>query len=418
MSGRLAVALALFSTCAHQASAAPSEAELAFKDFEAKYERKYHSLEEEAKRFKIFEASFNYIKAANSKGNSFFLVINEFADQAPEEFNSTHFGMSAPSSGKLWMGMPRLGVDEYSGAELPSSVDWTVMGAVTAVKNQGSCGSCWSFSTTGALEGAWQIATGNLISLSEQQLVDCSKENNACNGGSMDSAFDYLKDHDACLESSYPYTGKSGPGCKKDGACKVGIPKGDITGYYDVPSDDTNALMEAIAKQPVSVAIEADQTSFQSYGGGVISKACGSKLDHGVLLVGYGTDNGKDYWKVKNSWGPTWGEQGYVRIERGLPGAGECGIKSMASYPRVTSKGPVPPPTPTPPSPAPSPTPAPPSSDCKDNEFYCKDAHLFNPTELCPVIPESCKKTCGCCDPSPKSWCKGQGSDSSKTIIV
>jgi len=345
---RVVIALTLLAIHTHQASAAPSEAELAFKDFVVKYERKYHSQEEEARSFKIFEASFTHIKVTNAQARSFFLVINEFADQAPEEFNSTHFGMNVPSPpkmilGSIWKGLPHLGTDLYSGAELPTSVDWTKKGAVTPAKSQGSCGSCWSFSTTGALEGAWQIATGNLISLSEQQLVDCSKDGNSgCQGGAMDSAFDYLKDHDTCLDSSYPYVATNGPVCKENTTCKVGIPKGAITGFYDVPADDTNALMEAVAKQPVSVAIEADQTTFQMYGGGVLTQECGSKLDHGVLLVGYGTENGTHYWKVKNSWGPTWGEKGYVRIERGLPKAGECGIKSMSSYPEVKASSPRP----------------------------------------------------------------------------
>jgi len=234
----------------------------------------------------------------------------------------------------------------------------------------------------------------------------------------MDSAFGFLKDHDVCLESSYPYTAKSGPTCKEDTTCKVGIAKGGITGFFDVRHDDTNALMEAVAKQPVSVAIEADQSSFQLYGGGVLTKECGSKLDHGVLLVGYGTDNGTEYWKLKNSWGPNWGEHGYLRIERGLPGAGQCGINAMASYPQVTKSGPPPAPSPMPPSPAPSPpTPAPPTPDCKDKEDFCKDT-IFNPSTLCPVIPDSCRKTCGCCGPSPKSWCNSQGAGSSETVIV
>merc|ERR1712146_830726 len=138
-------------------------------------------------------------------------------------------------------------------------------------------------------------------------------------------------------------------------------------GYYDVPSDNMEALMEAVAQQPVSIAIEADQTSFQTYGGGVLTKTCGTKLDHGVLAVGYGTDNGVDYWKVKNSWGETWGENGYIRIERGVSGDGECGIKAGATYPRVSASGPTPSPSPEPsPTPGPTPAPSPTPSDCND----------------------------------------------------
>jgi len=164
----------------------------------------------------------------------------------------------------------------------------------------------------------------------------------------MDEAFRYLLSHNTCTEASYNYTmGMPGTGGQSgvcaESSCQVGIPKGDIKGYYDVPVDNTSALMEAVAKQPVSVAIEADQRSFQMYGGGVLAKTCGSKLDHGVLLVGYGTsEDGVDFWKVKNSWGPTWGEEGFVRIERGLPGDGQCGIKARASYPKVSSSSHMP----------------------------------------------------------------------------
>jgi len=233
--------------------------------------------------------------------------------------------------------LPYLGRHEYSGASLPSSVDWVSRGAVTPVKDQGQCGSCWSFSTTGSLEGALKLATGQLTSLSEQQLVDCSKQNSGCNGGLMDYAFAFEKTADVCTEASYPYTARDGS-CHESG-CTVGIPRGGVTGYHDVTVNDENALMEAVAQQPVSIAIEADQYSFQSYTGGVLTKSCGSRLDHGVLLVGYGTDAGKDYWKVKNSWGASWGEQGYVRLERGLSGAGQCGLKSAASYPLVSVVG-------------------------------------------------------------------------------
>lgn len=236
-----------------------------------------------------------------------------------------------------------MGVDRYSGNPLPKAVDWTDKKAVTPVKNQGHCGSCWSFSTTGALEGAWQIATGQLVSLSEQQLVDCSTGNHACKGGSMDVAFDYLEGVAACTEETYPYKARAGV-CNTT-ACTVAIPKGGVTGYYDVPADDEKALMEAVAQQPVSVAIEADEMAFQMYSSGVLTKKCGAKLDHGVLAVGYGTtEDGIDYWKVKNSWGPAWGEQGFIRLERGMAKEGECGINAMASYPEVRG-GPGPAPT-------------------------------------------------------------------------
>merc|ERR1712216_24964 len=191
--------------------------------------------------------------------------------------------------------------------------------------------------------GAWQIATGTTVSLSEQQLVDCSKENHGCQGGSMDLAFEYLENHSSCTEGSYSYKGVQGTCAESQ--CTVGIPMGGVTGYKDVPQNDEQALMEAVSQQPVSVAIEADQMAFQLYKSGVLTRTCGSKLDHGVLLVGYGTDeaSGKDYWKVKNSWGPSWGDEGYIRIERGVAGPGECGIKAGATYPVVNGKiGPAP----------------------------------------------------------------------------
>jgi len=339
------------------AEAAPSAVESAFKDFIEKYDRHYSSKEEEQRRFSAFNKSYAFVKAENAKGLSYTVALNEFADQVPEEFQSSRLGLLAP--GKVWLGVPHLGTHRYSGAALSESLDWTEKGAVTTPKNQGQCGSCWSFSTTGALEGAWQIATGNLVSLSEQQLVDCSKGGNmGCNGGSMDLAFKYMETQAACTEESYPYEAKNGK-CRQT-SCKAGIPAGSVTGFKDVDTNDEKALMEAVSKQPVSVAIEADQQAFQLYSGGVLTKTCGAKLDHGVLLVGYGTDNGVEYWKVKNSWGASWGEKGYVRIERGLPKAGECGIKSQPSYPVVSGKpGPVPP-SPAPPTP-PSPPPSPPS---------------------------------------------------------
>jgi C1A family cysteine protease len=218
---------------------------------------------------------------------------------------------------------------------LPTSVDWSAKGAVTPIKNQEQCGSCWAFSTTGSVEGAWFLAKGELVSLSEQQLVDCSgpEGNQGCNGGLMDYAFEYIiKNKGITTEAAYPYTAA-------DGTCQAaGKPvEATLSGYKDVSPNSETALLTAIAQQPVSVAVEADQSVFQFYSGGVMDSACGTALDHGVLAVGYGTDTGKDYYKVKNSWGADWGEKGYIRLGRGAKfnPSGQCGIQMDPSYPVV-----------------------------------------------------------------------------------
>jgi C1A family cysteine protease len=231
---------------------------------------------------------------------------------------------------------------QYTG--LPLSVDWTTKNAVTPVKDQGQCGSCWSFSTTGALEGAYAIKTGTLASFSEQQLVDCDTLGNGgrdhgCNGGLMDNAFSWIgKNGGLCLESDYPYvsgTTKVAGTCQKN--CR-NLEGSDIVKYIDVEQASDSAMMTALAKQPVSVAIEADQREFQLYKSGVFTGTCGMNLDHGVLVVGYGTDGGNDYYKVKNSWSNTWGEGGYIRLGKGSGyngGKGQCGVLLQASYPVI-----------------------------------------------------------------------------------
>merc|ERR550514_2444003 len=227
---------------------------------------------------------------------SYTLGVNQFADLTTDEFAAQYTGLKKPE--KMWGDLPYLGRDTYSGAAFADSVHWTTKGAVTKVKNQGTCGSCWSFSTTGSLEGAWELATGKLVSLSEQQFVDCSSKygNMACQGGLMDNAFKYAEKNALCTEDSYPYKAKAEATCGASN-CTVGIPKNGVTGFKDVPKDSPSALMDALAQNPVSVAIEADKQVFQFYNDGVLTATCGSQLDHGVLAVGYGTwKDGTDYW--------------------------------------------------------------------------------------------------------------------------
>jgi cathepsin L len=249
---------------------------------------------------------------------------NQFADMTQEQYKAAAGLGYKPSALKQ---LPHLGVHEYAGEELAASVDWTTQGAVTPVKDQGQCGSCWAFSTTGGMEGAWQIASGSLTSMSEQQLVDCSTQNAGCNGGSMELAFNFAGTVNVATESSYPYTARDGS-CKSSGYTTA-IPRGGVTGYKSV-GQSTNSLKSALQTGPVSVAIEADQMSFQMYSGGVLSSGCGTNLDHGVLAVGYDSNS----FKVKNSWGASWGSNGYVQISQS---GNTCGIHSDASYPTVSA---------------------------------------------------------------------------------
>ena len=310
-----------------------------FGRFMKDHQRQYHEDDVE-ERYAIFKKNVDLIHAHNAMNHSFTLAINPFADLSQEEFSDTYLGYSFIDTLLKHSDEETHFVDIMSlplNGTLPTEIDWVANGAVTPVKNQGQCGSCWSFSATGAMEGAWKVAKGELVSLSEQQLVDCSTEegNQGCNGGLMDQAFQYaISEGGLCVENDYPYKGADGT-CETNCTKKVTVSK-----FVDVTPHDELALQVAVSNQPVSIAIQADQSIFQFYASGVLDDAsCGVQLDHGVLIVGYGHDEvpKKDFWKVKNSWGPSWGEQGYIKIVRNVAGqdARQCGLATVPSFPVV-----------------------------------------------------------------------------------
>lgn len=308
---------------------ARSSYEFEFSNFISTYQKQYSSPLEFNYRKGIFSQNLNLIKEHNENNYTWQMDINEWADQTWEEFSFNRLGGSVsiqPSSTLIKF-------KSSSTFFLPEHVDWREKNVVTPVKDQAQCGSCWAFSTTGAVESAVALKKGSLISLSEQELVDCANNGNyGCNGGLMTQAFDWIRENNGlCSEQDYSYTAKNG-NCRKSNCQAVS----SITSYQNVESNNQLALKQRVAQQPVSVAIEADQSGFQFYKSGVFSGKCGTNLDHGVLLVGYGSENGVDYWLVKNSWGASWGDQGYIKLVRSDENSpGQCGIAMMASFPIV-----------------------------------------------------------------------------------
>jgi len=320
---KLFVAIAFAAVVSAIAPLSNSEYEYLFTSWVNEYQKSYETAEF-FNRFNVFKANLDTIREHNAKNDSWTMGMNEFGDMTWEEFRNSYVGGTKVRAGEYIKSKNAASTKPIP--NIPASLDWRTKGAVTPVKNQGQCGSCWAFSTTGSVEGAHAIATGTLVSLSEQQLMDCSSSygNQGCNGGLMDDAFEYIIAHGICSEASYPYQGVVG-------TCKSCTSVASIKTYTNDPQGNEANLSTMIQTGPISIAIEADQSAFQFYSGGVFSAACGHNLDHGVLIVGYGTLSSKPYWIVKNSWGSSWGtEGGYILM---IQGKDECGLALAASQP-------------------------------------------------------------------------------------
>jgi cysteine peptidase B len=335
-----------------------------FETFKVQFKRSYQSPAEEAAKLKIFMRNMETAAKLQRSNPEAVFGPNEYADMSPEEFKSRH------NAEKHYARRPRVHpsplFDQAKVAAAAGKIDWRAKGAVTPIKNQGQCGSCWSFSTTGSIEGQWFLAGNPLVAVSEQQLVSCDTNDNGCQGGLMDNAFEWIvQDNKGQIdtEASYPYVSGDGivPACSPSGKT-VGA---TITGHTDLPHSESQMATWMSTNGPIAIAVDA--TSWQTYVSGIMTDCISQQIDHGVLAVGYDDTYSTPYWIVKNSWGTSWGEQGYIRVAKG---SNQCLITSYPCSATVGS-GPGPsPPTPTTNAPVP---PGPPAAGtfsqnvCTDN---------------------------------------------------
>lgn len=330
--------------------AAPSTEDVqAFQSFVQKHNRNYMTKEEYEARLGVFVSNLGVIRAHDAQGTGYRLGVNKFADMTPEEFEKMQgFKDNAQADASKFLDeedAPDTIDDDGEVADedgsagrglqtAATSIDWRTKGVLNPIRNQGSCGSCYTFSTVASMEAIYKIKKGSLPSFSEQQILDCSGSygNSGCSGGLMTNSFNYLKSYKAMTRTSYPYTAVRST-CKYNSASGVV----NTIGYKTISSGDVNGHITALQSAPISAAVAASSAVFQLYRGGIISStSCGTALNHAVNLVGYGTENGVNYWIVRNSWGTNWGESGYFRVLRSTSnGDGICGILKMSSYPLI-----------------------------------------------------------------------------------
>ncbi|MQL78207.1 hypothetical protein Taro_010648 [Colocasia esculenta] len=319
-----------------------------FEEWMVKYDKSYNTLQERQRRLNIFKDNLRLIDEHNhpSNNHTFTLGLNHFADLTNEEFRSTYL-MFQPvnvTHDELMLSTPtsdhrRQHVGRRRGRRsIPESIDWRDKGAVTAVKSQGQCGCCWTFATIATVESLNYIVRGDLITLSEQQLLDCDDQNFGCDGGFVCRAYEYIERNGGIdTDQNYPYVALNGT-CKADLVNAVSIDDHVYTAYMS-----EEVMAEVVARAPAAVGVKASSDKFRFYRSGVITGGCGTDLDHVVAAVGYGAteesewEQPHEYWIIKNSWSEGWGENGYARILRNNRREldGTCGIASYITYPKI-----------------------------------------------------------------------------------